>query len=100
MWEQNWSELPEELLRIIAKKIVFVHDFIRFGAVCHPWRSVTLAIDKHELFLKSFPWLMLPADDEEEDDNNRRFFIPFENRICSINLPEARGCHCWGSPYG
>ncbi|PIA28120.1 hypothetical protein AQUCO_07200031v1 [Aquilegia coerulea] len=104
----NWSELPDELVRIIAEKLEFSHDFIRFGAVCHPWRSVTLTLDKRLLFLKSFPWLMLPssADDDDDDDyeddqdQDRRFFIPFENRICHIKLPEARGCHCWGSPYG
>ncbi|PIA28121.1 hypothetical protein AQUCO_07200032v1 [Aquilegia coerulea] len=83
MLTPNWSELPEELLRIIAEKIIFSHDFIRFGAVCHQWRSVTLTFDKGP-----------------RTRTRQTFFIPFENRICHINLPEARGCHCWGSPYG
>ncbi|PIA29892.1 hypothetical protein AQUCO_05800164v1 [Aquilegia coerulea] len=65
--------------------------------VCHPWRSVTLNHKRHIQFLKSFPWLLLTAGEEEDQ---RYFFIPSENRACRLNLPEARGCHCWGSPNG
>ncbi|PIA29893.1 hypothetical protein AQUCO_05800165v1 [Aquilegia coerulea] len=93
----NWSELPEELLLIIAEKLSLYQDFLRFGAVCHPWKSVTLNHKRHIQFLKSFPWLLLTAGEEEDQ---RYFFIPSENRVCRLNLPEAHGCHCWGSPYG
>ncbi|KAF5196713.1 F-box protein skip23 [Thalictrum thalictroides] len=97
----DWSELPEELLNIIAEKIDFYKDFLSFSAVCHPWRSVTLNHKRPSHLLKpNFPWLMLTADDEDEDEDHRSFFIPSENRVFRLNLPEARGCHCWGSPYG
>ncbi|KAL5726596.1 hypothetical protein ACHQM5_009627 [Ranunculus cassubicifolius] len=94
----NWSELHEDLLIIIAKKLITIEDFIRFGAVCRAWRSATL--DKHQfpLFSKAlFPWLMLA---ENVDEDYRAVFSPLENNICTIKLPEARGCQCWGSPFG
>ncbi|PIA42617.1 hypothetical protein AQUCO_02000212v1 [Aquilegia coerulea] len=97
---QNWSELPEELLSMIGEKLNFYKDYLRFSVVCHPWRSATLNYKRHNQFLKSFPLLMLPADEEEEEDDHRSFFIQSGNKICRLYLPEARGCHCWGSPYG
>ncbi|PIA42616.1 hypothetical protein AQUCO_02000211v1 [Aquilegia coerulea] len=97
----NWSELPEELVSIISEKFNFYEDYLRFSSVCHSWRSVTLNNHKrHSQFLKYFPWLMLPADEDEEEDDHRNFFIPSENKIRRLYLPESCGCHCWGSPYG
>ncbi|KAF9594953.1 hypothetical protein IFM89_035523 [Coptis chinensis] len=93
---QSWSELPEEIVRLIAEKIDLILDFIRFGAVCQSWRYVTLDKRHFSLFLKPQPWLMLTADDGE---NNRGFYSVSENKIHRINLPEASGCHCFGSPF-
>ncbi|KAF6149447.1 hypothetical protein GIB67_016985 [Kingdonia uniflora] len=38
----NWSELPIEVLDSIASRVYSncVVDYIRFGAVCKPWRSL------------------------------------------------------------
>ncbi|KAJ8557299.1 hypothetical protein K7X08_002924 [Anisodus acutangulus] len=35
----NWSDLPEELLAIIAGKIGLIEDFVNFRGVCSTWRS-------------------------------------------------------------
>ncbi|KAF9625449.1 hypothetical protein IFM89_022846 [Coptis chinensis] len=93
----SFSGLHEDILRLIAEKIDLIVDFIRFGAVCKSWRSVTLDKRHFSLFLKPLPWLMLTADDGEEI---RSFFSPFENKIYRLNLPKASECHCWGSPFG
>ncbi|KAJ3696455.1 hypothetical protein LUZ61_000160 [Rhynchospora tenuis] len=52
--EKNWSELPSELLHLIAKKLPDVLYFVRFRAVCKTWRSsAPLSDPPHQL-----PWLL------------------------------------------
>ncbi|KAJ4752991.1 F-box family protein [Rhynchospora pubera] len=52
--ERNWSELPEDLIHLIAKKLPDLVDFIRFRAVCETWRSsAPLSDPPHQL-----PWLL------------------------------------------
>ncbi|ONK70854.1 uncharacterized protein A4U43_C04F2210 [Asparagus officinalis] len=36
---RDWSELPQELLELIASKSDDISDHVRFGAVCTSWRS-------------------------------------------------------------
>ncbi|KAF9592142.1 hypothetical protein IFM89_012571 [Coptis chinensis] len=96
---QNWSELPEELLKMIAEKIEFLDDFVRFSVVCRSWSLVKFNKHHFSFIVKSqFPWLMLANDDD--NSNSRRFFNYPQNKICHMNLSKASGCHCWGSPFG
>ncbi|KAJ4782609.1 F-box protein (DUF295) [Rhynchospora pubera] len=52
--ERNWSELPPELLHLIAKKLPDLVDFIRLRAVCSSWRSSAPLSDPPQ----QFPWLL------------------------------------------
>ncbi|KAF6162305.1 hypothetical protein GIB67_008434 [Kingdonia uniflora] len=56
---RNWADLPEHLLHLIPEKIKNHDDFIQFGAVCVPWRSVyTSALtEKQKLFIPQLPLL-------------------------------------------
>lgn len=81
----HWSQLPVELLEVIAKKLTVYIDYIRFRAVCSSWRSSVPNFPRH--LPCQLPWLMLPK-------SHRRlsrcgFFSLSENKVHSLNLPEA-----------
>nr|GMD95911.1 F-box protein SKIP23-like [Ipomoea batatas] len=40
----EWSELPRELIELIAKRLTSEIDFLRFRSVCSAWRSSLPAI--------------------------------------------------------
>ncbi|KAG2657477.1 hypothetical protein PVAP13_1KG174431 [Panicum virgatum] len=51
-----WSELSPDLLRDISARLHAAVDFVRFHAVCRPWRET--AVDGAPGFL---PWLLAPS---------------------------------------
>ncbi|KAJ3686900.1 hypothetical protein LUZ61_016064 [Rhynchospora tenuis] len=90
--EKGWSELPSELLYLIAKKLPDLVDFIRFCAVCSTWRSsVALSDRPHQ-----FPWLLelLERDRFSILRRRQRFYsvssgetliIPFKNKKLKLH---------------
>ncbi|KAJ4776711.1 F-box protein skip23 [Rhynchospora pubera] len=52
--ERDWSSLAPELLNLIAKNLSEISDFIRFRAVCTPWRLSTPITD----LPPQFPWIL------------------------------------------
>ncbi|KAF6169140.1 hypothetical protein GIB67_038637 [Kingdonia uniflora] len=66
-----WSELGEDLLGFITKRLASVADLYR--------RTGT-----HKV---------IPAD-------TSRFFLLSSNKFCDLYLPEANGRRCWGSSFG
>lgn len=44
----NWSELPSELLVLIANKLVSCEDIERFSAVSKSWKSVISGLSEDE----------------------------------------------------
>ncbi|KAJ3696474.1 hypothetical protein LUZ61_000179 [Rhynchospora tenuis] len=52
--ERDWSELPPELIHVIAKKVPDLVDFIRFRAACKTWRSSAPLSDPPD----QLPWLL------------------------------------------
>ncbi|KAF6158177.1 hypothetical protein GIB67_014971 [Kingdonia uniflora] len=42
--KRDWSELLKDLLQLICKRLVFVHDHLGFSSVCSWWRSVVVEI--------------------------------------------------------
>ncbi|KAF6169645.1 hypothetical protein GIB67_004037 [Kingdonia uniflora] len=94
---RNWSQLPQELIGEIAKRIIYINDFYTFGSVCQSWRYIT----KHKYYysgVRELPWLML--SETSEDNNVRSFFSLSTNKVFSFQLPEAKGRQCFGSPLG
>ncbi|KAF5205418.1 ascorbic acid mannose pathway regulator [Thalictrum thalictroides] len=113
---RNWSQLPQELQELIIRKLSTFEDYLSFVGVCQSWRSNLVSRHHYTFFQKTLPWLMLPEPQVEddgityeeddlvidEDDHNetRSFFSLSRNKVYHFDLPQAVGCHCWGSPYG
>ncbi|KAF3329549.1 F-box protein [Carex littledalei] len=99
--EPDWSNLPKDILEAISKKIISVEDYLRFRAVCIPWRSAVSPAPRH--LPPQFPLLMLPYDPHlnEGNDTSIRFFYDISNsQIRPIYLPETCGKQCCGSSQG
>ncbi|KAK9945244.1 hypothetical protein M0R45_010769 [Rubus argutus] len=89
--DADWSDLPPDLVVSIAKRIVYLDDFAAFGAACKSWRSKAT---KENFTGESTPILMLPMN---EDDVNPRCYSLTKGRFNKLNLPEAKGSHCYSS---
>ncbi|KAJ3706862.1 hypothetical protein LUZ61_010567 [Rhynchospora tenuis] len=94
----NWSLLPPELLEAIAEKVTSLGDYIRFRAVCHPWRSASSLRPRHLPI--QLPWLMLPYRLDGLDDYIRLFYDLSTSKIHRLHLPETRGAKVCGSSHG
>ncbi|KAM7481928.1 hypothetical protein LguiB_006511 [Lonicera macranthoides] len=60
-----WSQLPQDLLGIIANRLSAIEDFVSFSSVCSSWRS---AVPKQEWIPcdPRLPWLLLTDYKDEE----------------------------------
>ncbi|KAJ3706863.1 hypothetical protein LUZ61_010568 [Rhynchospora tenuis] len=94
----NWCLLPPELLQFIAEKASSLGDYIRFRAVCHPWRSASSPRPRRLPI--QVPWLMLPYNSYGIGDSTRLFYDLSASKIHRIDLPETRGAQVCGSSYG
>ncbi|KAJ4758952.1 F-box family protein [Rhynchospora pubera] len=96
----DWNLLPPELLEIIAKKVTSLADYIRFRAVCHPWRSTSPPRPLHLPI--QIPWLMLPYKTQGNADggSTRLFYDLSTSKIHSLDLPETHGVEICGSSHG
>ncbi|XP_015083812.1 putative F-box protein At5g55150 isoform X2 [Solanum pennellii] len=93
MLTSDWCKLPVELLGLIASRLHFAEDWVRFGAVCKSWR---ICVKQNGNSSCSFlPWLMLP-----QRKRLRRFYSPFNCKSYDICLPDVLDKRCWGSSHG
>ncbi|KAL5725989.1 SWR1-complex protein 3 [Ranunculus cassubicifolius] len=100
---ENWSELTEDIVIQVLELLTCVEDFVRFAAVCKPWRSI--ALRRATSFIPFSPWLMLAKRSNDniniENGNDiRSFFSLSQKQFFKHQLPQAQGRRCWGSPYG
>ncbi|KAM0830375.1 hypothetical protein ACQ4PT_066254 [Festuca glaucescens] len=66
--ESPWASVPANLARLVGSQVLVGHllDYIRFRAVCLPWRSVTISPRQ---------WMMLPKGHAlHAQDGSKRFF--------------------------
>ncbi|CAL4994581.1 unnamed protein product [Urochloa decumbens] len=55
----RWSDLPFDLLRDISRRLHVTGDYVRFHAVCKPWRATLPPPPSRPAFL---PYLLAPVD--------------------------------------
>ncbi|KAL6658547.1 hypothetical protein ACP70R_004133 [Stipagrostis hirtigluma subsp. patula] len=55
----RWSDLPFDLLRDVSGRLHAAADYVRFHAVCKPWRDSLPPAHCRPAFL---PWLLAPPD--------------------------------------
>lgn len=84
-----WFDLPVDILDIIVSHLQFA-DYVRFGAVCKSWRSVTA--DTPHLRALQHPWLAIL--------DKSALFSPVEDRLYHQNIPLASNSRCIGSSHG
>ncbi|KAJ4790568.1 F-box family protein [Rhynchospora pubera] len=97
----DWAHLPFDIVHVISTKVKSITDFVRFRAVCSPWRSATLAKPRH--LPPQLPWLMLPRrsrDKLDDDDGVRLFYDLWESKTRKLHLPETIGMVCCSSYRG
>lgn len=94
----NFSELPQELIELCIKPLMYFDDRIRFGAACKSWRSAYLATRDRPSYC-SPPWLMITNDADDTEDC-RTFACLSGECVIDVPVPGIRGRKCWGSPFG
>ncbi|KAJ4804677.1 F-box protein skip23 [Rhynchospora pubera] len=95
----DWAHLPPLVLHWISDRVKSITDYVRFRAVCSPWRSASLPKPRH--LPPQLPWLMFPWDSQdEEDDGIRLFYDHWESKTHKIHLPDTIGMMCRGSYRG
>ncbi|XP_073113458.1 F-box protein At2g26160-like [Elaeis guineensis] len=95
----QWIMLPADLVQIIAEFLTEdIREYIRFRAVCKPWRAVTVDLRTMPSLPPQLPWLMLSSD--EAFTNTRSFYRLSDRSILNFHLPELAGKRIVGSADG
>lgn len=68
--QQAWAGLAWPVLSAIIEKITVIDDYVRFGAICTPWRTAALLEEtsvtvKKKQQLSSFPFLLIPRPEPQ-----------------------------------
>ncbi|XP_078172678.1 F-box protein At2g05970-like [Carex rostrata] len=95
----DWAHLLPEVVYLISEKVKYIADYIRFRAVCSPWRSASAPKPRH--LPHQLPWLMIPYGIRRTDDDGIRLFYDlWESKMRKIHLPETIGKLCWATYRG
>ncbi|KAJ3689058.1 hypothetical protein LUZ61_018222 [Rhynchospora tenuis] len=96
----DWAHLPLLIVQLISEKMKSITDYVRFRAVCSPWRSASLPKPLH--LPPQLPWLAIPhrPDKSDEDDGIRLFYDIWEGKMHKLHLPETIGMMCCASYRG
>ncbi|KAJ3687841.1 hypothetical protein LUZ61_017005 [Rhynchospora tenuis] len=95
----DWAHLPQAAVHLISQKVKSITDYVRFRAVCSPWRSASLPKPRH--LPPQLPWLMLPWGSlDKRDDGIRLFYDLWESKTRKLDLPETIDKVCCTSYRG
>ncbi|KAJ3701037.1 hypothetical protein LUZ61_004742 [Rhynchospora tenuis] len=95
----DWAYIPPEIVHLISQKVKSITDYVRFRAVCSPWRSASLP--KPHNLPPQLPWLMIPYYPHKKFVSEDRFFFDlWEGKMRKLHLPETRDMLCCASYRG
>ncbi|KAJ3687851.1 hypothetical protein LUZ61_017015 [Rhynchospora tenuis] len=97
----DWAHLPLAAMKLVSEKVKSINDYVRFRAVCSPWRSASLPKPRH--LPPQLPWLMIPYDafsTYKKDDGIRLFYDLWESKMRRLHLPETIGIQCIAADRG
>ncbi|XP_049396158.1 uncharacterized protein At1g65760-like [Solanum stenotomum] len=97
----DWSDLQQDLLFLIARRLNLIEDYFNFGTVCKSWHSATTK-DNFNSDLPRTPWLMLAEEENDNGDGDgtcscRKFFSLYNGMILKKKIPMASGKRCMES---
>ncbi|KAF5188897.1 hypothetical protein FRX31_021518 [Thalictrum thalictroides] len=104
--EVNWLDLPFHVMSLILLKLVYVKDYIRFGAVCQSWHSIyTHNRDDYIRHLPhQLPVLIVTTEAEKHIRHwqTRSYYDLSENRVCKfpLSVPHCDYFHSFFSSEG
>ncbi|KAL2540053.1 F-box protein SKIP23 [Abeliophyllum distichum] len=99
----NWTDLPIDLLVVIAENLPSIEDFSTFSSVCKEWQSATTILKKKPSLPTRYPRIMLPEKldtNGQGNQDNRCFLNLLTSKTYELKLPEASGRKCVGAHYG
>ncbi|KAJ3688009.1 hypothetical protein LUZ61_017173 [Rhynchospora tenuis] len=97
---RDWAHLPPLIVELISEKVKSITDYVRFRAVCSPWRSASFPKPRHHL-PPQLPWLMLPYEQNPDDDDGTHLFYDlWESKMRKLQLTETIGMMCCASERG
>ncbi|PIA43349.1 hypothetical protein AQUCO_01900018v1 [Aquilegia coerulea] len=92
--EVDWLDLPLNLVSVISEKLlIHIQDYIRFGAVCRPWRFVYIE-NHHRCCLRPprrLPMLMIGSVDPQ----THSFYDIIDKKVYNSSLvtfSKNKGC--------
>ncbi|GLU12233.1 hypothetical protein SLE2022_289290 [Rubroshorea leprosula] len=97
----DWELLPKHILDLIHYKLVYLVDYIYFGAVCKEWRSVAQDNRKRRRTINAshphqLPLLLVPIKDKDE----RLIYSIAQDRVSNMRLRVPFNKRYYGSSYG
>ncbi|KAJ3687853.1 hypothetical protein LUZ61_017017 [Rhynchospora tenuis] len=103
---RDWAHLPLAAVKLVSEKVKSITDYVRFRAVCSPWRSASFPKPRH--LPPQLPWLMIPCSPNKdwlnfpvkEDDGVRLFYDLWESKMRKLHLPEMSGMRCCATYQG
>lgn len=91
-----WSAIHPDLLELIFERLGnTLNHYVRFGAVCGEWRSLTLELKRYVL-----PRIMMVIYSENENNHTIFFGLGSKANICEITLRNIQHTECVGSSNG
>jgi hypothetical protein len=85
-----WPDLPPELLHVISSRLHHLRDFVRFHAVCKPWRSSHGPTSARKTTTDQFlPWLLAPNEADDDSLKVRFVFSRSTNYVARSPIPGA-----------
>ncbi|KAL3374583.1 hypothetical protein AABB24_006188 [Solanum stoloniferum] len=93
----DWSELQDDLLAFIARRLNLIEDYSSFRTVCKSWHSAATK-NNFSSDLPRVPWLMLAEEEDNTDGSScRKFFSLYNGMILKKKIPKASRQKCMES---